>query len=686
MVTSSEEKAVDALHEVLRTRSTLTIGVSKHELMLNAQALPTAMNSTKELAGRLHKRGVGALTFHAGVDLDRLQQLIAWLVIDNTATDASGATAPDALPEINGIIVGRVAYDALMLGDAEKSADASMAALWQALAQIATDGTGRQYGFGTHRSSDVVAATGDDESALDVMLREEEQITEISASLQTLVAQPELAPRTAMTLMNLAAQGAQAPPELRAKIGERLSHVIEQLGDSSFAPIIRALGRDTQQQEFMLQVVDVLPVLAVSNWLQVAAGASEQQLSHHLLRLMMKLSQHASRHREGMSDATFRSAAKELVEGWVLSDPNPEEHVRLLDQIAVVSERHRLSPEATTILDEAPATEAARVLQMSLEIDVVGDDTRAAVTALIASGSLPMLFEWLALAGPTESARLIREQITAPAEVKRLLQRNPVNADAARALLGTIDMSMADTLLEALAVAESREARELIVERLRSFGEPMRATLIARLDGATWFFARNLLSLLRELIVGQKGTHDVSAMLKFLDHENPQVRGVAVGMLLEMDPVRDAVIRRGLLDDDARVVETVLDFIDRFVNVPRDGRTHSVSSGVAGHLMRFADSEAQKAPFRAIAIRSAATTQLPAVRDWLLGHVLTRSPILRRRVLAKPSLLTATALGALQQYYSHDPEVAPALALARGAKAAPSGHSIAPRATRQDTP
>ena len=83
----------------------------------------------------------------------------------------------------------------------------------------ATDGTGRQYGFGTHRSSEVVAATGDDDSAFDVMLREEAQITEISASLQTLVAQPELARRTAVTLMNLAAQGAQAPPELRAKIG-----------------------------------------------------------------------------------------------------------------------------------------------------------------------------------------------------------------------------------------------------------------------------------------------------------------------------------------------------------------------------------------------------------------------------------------------------------------------------------
>ena len=668
MVTRSEEMAVDALRTVLNTRSTFTIGVAKHELMLNGQALPTAMSITRELAGRLHKRGVGALTFHAGVDLERLQQLMAWMVIDNTARDAAGATTPDDLPNINGIIIGRLAYDALMLGDADKVANATMAALWQALAQIASDGTGRQYGFGTHRNSDVVAATGDDDSALDVMLKEEEQVNEIALSLQALVSQPEFARRTAVALMNLAAQGAQAPPELRARIGERLSRVIEQLGDSSFAPIIRGLGQRAAQQDFVLQVVDVLPVLAVSNWLQVAARASEQELSHHLLRLMMKLSQHASQKQQSLTDANFRSAAKELVEGWILSDPNPDEHVRLLDQIAMVSERHRLAPDATTMPDETATTEAARVVQMALEIGVVGDDTLAAVTALVGSGSLPLLLEWLADAGPTESAEQLRAQIMAPEAVKQVLQRNPVDHGAAQALLEKIDFSMADTLLEVLSVAESRDARDLIFARLRTFGEPLRASLIERLDGASWYFARNLLNLLRELMVGQQGTNDISAMLKFLDHENPQVRGVAVGMLIEMDAVRDAVIRRGLLDVDERVVETVLDFIDHYINVPRDGRIHTLSTGVAGHLMRFVDSGAHNMPLRAIAIRSAATTKQPAVRDWLLDRVVMRSRILRRQVLAKPSLLNATALSALQQYYSHDPTVAPILALGRAVK------------------
>jgi hypothetical protein len=664
MVVRSEEEALAALDSVLATRSTFTIGVAKAELLLNGQPLPGATTIAKELAARLHRRGVGALTFHAGVDLARLQAMLSWLALE-PSRDPSVEAVPDTEPpQLTGIIIGRLAYDALMLGDADKVADASIAALWQALAQIATDGTGRQYGFGTQRSSNQTAATGDDNAAFDVLVREEAHVTDIAQSLQQLVAQPEFARRTAVALMNLAAQGAQAPPELRARIGERLQSVISRLGDSSFAPIIRGLGQRAEQQEFMLQVVDVLPVLAVSNWLQVAARATEQELSHHLLRLMTKLSQHAVGKREGLTDATFRTAAKDLVEGWVLSDPNPDEHVRLLDRIALVHEGTVTSLGRAVERDDGGLTEASRVVQMALEIDIVGVDAFAAATAVIDGGNLPDLLLWLDTAHGKESARLFRDRIMAPDAVRKLLQGNPVDEPAARALLATIDIRMADVLLEALAAAESREARDLILERLRSFGEPLRATLMARLDGASWFFARNLLGLLRDLIVGQKGTSDVGSMLKFIDHENPMVRVEAVRMLLDVDAVRDAAIRRGLQDPDERVATTVLEFIEHFLNTPREGRQVSLSIGATGHLVKFVNAAEHSVPLRMVAMRAAASSGAHSVRDWLLGRVLTKSTFLRRPVLAKPSQLNATALSALQHHYAHDPAVAHALALA----------------------
>lgn len=667
MVVKTEQESIAALDVVLQSRSTFTLGVAKHDLLVNGLPLVSAANIGRELGARLHRRGVGALTFHSGVDLARLQQLLAWLAIE-TAREAESDGPADESPTISGIIIGRLAYDALMLGEANRAADASVAALWQALAQIATDGTGRQYGFGTSRSSETIAATGDDQQAFDALLKEEEHVTDIAQSLQALVSQPEFARRTAVALMNLAAQGAQAPPELRAKIGERLHAVISRLGDSSFAPIIRGLGERAQQQDFMLQVVDVLPVLAISNWLQVAAGATEQELSHHLLRLMTKLSQHAVNKRDGQTDRTFRDAAKELVEGWVLSDPNPEEHVRLLDSIALLHEGTVTSLSQRSDESDAGLTEAARVVQMALEIDVAGDDTVAAVTAVVDGGGLPSLLEWLAQAGDTVTAQMLRAQVMAPDAVRRVLQGNPVDAPAARALLDTLDVSMAGTLLEALEVAESREARELILERLRAMGEPLRATLISRLDGASWFFARNLLGLLRDLIVGQQGNSDVGSMLKFLDHENPMVRVEAVRMLLALDAVRDAAIRRGLQDADERVVTAVLDFIDHFLHVPTDGRRHTLSIGATGHLVRFVDAGKHNVALRIIAIRAAAKSGAPSVRDWLLGRIVTRSTFLRRPMLAKPSLLNATALNALQRHFADDPAVADALRLGQAVK------------------
>jgi hypothetical protein len=71
---------------------------------------------------------------------------------------------------------------------------------------------------------------------------------------------------------------------------------------------------------------------------------------------------------------------------------------------------------------------------------------------------------------------------------------------------------------------------------------------------------------------------------------------------------------------------------------------------------------------RVTAIRAAAMSGAPSVRDWLLSKVLTRSTFLRRAVLAKPSLINATALNALQRHYANDPVVAPALALGQGVK------------------
>ena len=83
---------------------------------------------------------------------------------------------------------------------------------------------------------------------------------------------------------------------------------------------------------------------------------------------------------------------------------------------------------------------------------------------------------------------------------------------------------------------------------------------------------------------------------------------------------------------------------------------------------RFVDAATHNVALRIIAIRAAAMSGAPSVRDWLLGRVITRSTFLRRPVLARPSLLNATALNALQRHFAEDPAAAHALRLGQAVK------------------
>ena len=94
-----------------------------------------------------------------------------------------------------------------------------------------------------------------------------------------------------------------------------------------------------------------------------------------------------------------------------------------------------------------------------------------------------------------------------------------------------------------------------------------------------------------------------------------------------------------------------------------------MSIGATGHLVKFVDNTQHPIALKIIAIRAAASSGAPSVRDWLLKRILTRSTFLRRAVLAKPTLLNATALNALLRHFPNDPVAAHAISLGNQVKA-----------------
>lgn len=633
MVIAAEHQLHESLTAALAIKPVLTIGVARHELLIDGETYVTKSSYARELATRLHRRGVGAVTFQVGVPLLQLRETLAWLAHEQSGVSNGGApSGTDLPPVLSGASITLVAYDQLTLGDVERAADESGQQLWNTLAQLAGD---------PHPGSAV------DASGVATRLRE---------SLNN----PDVARKTAIAFMELAAQGANAPQAGRERIGEQLNRAIESLGESTFGPVIRSLGERSLQQRFVSQVVDVLPVATVASWLNVAAQAQDQQISHHMLRLMSKLSNYAETQQTTTAENVFRGAAQDLVKGWSLEDPNPEEHVALLDRIAL-HERTRSDTDAGTSPVKTAIVESSRLVQMALEIDVGGEDADAAADALLAAGSGAELIQWTDAVGATRTARRVRDIATSEKAIRQLLLNEPVDRLQARALLEQLDASSAETLLDVLEVAEARGTRMIVRQRLSEFGGVITPNLSARLDDAPWYLVRNVLTLLHDIAESQGGAAaGLDSMTGLLDHHQVQVRTEAFRLLLLNVRTRDTAIQRALHDDNERLVVLALQALSESPDP-----TAPLPAATVTGLMAKVDAGRHSESVRARMVRALAHTGGDTVREWLISHVARRSRILRRMTLVEPTLTAVAALHVLQRLHATDPDAADVIALAR---------------------
>lgn len=669
MVAQAEQALYESFQGVLRARASITLGVAHRELLIDQASVEQAGATARELAERLHRRGVGAITISAGLSLDGLQRALTWLAHDPNATASRVAVGTDVTaappaargadepPVTTGFAIAKVAYERLALTDEDSDAQREIAALWRSLAAVAFD-------------ADIIAATSDGSDL------ENASPEALADAIRERIADRAFAGRVGSVVQSIASQLRTAAPGVRQEVASRLRAVVTQLGQSDLGAIIRATGGGPAQRQFITALLDVMPASAIVEWLELAANATDQQLSHHLLRILTKLSGHAGERRQATAaPEAFREASQALVAGWELDDPNPIEHGALLDFIAATT--RTATPLAggraglPEDLDEgeraAPDEHAIRLVQMACEIDVAGPDATAAAQSLVIAGHTALLFECLIAAPGQAAAQQLRHAVTTPEALLQTLLREPFDVSSARTLLGDLDIGAAPVLLDALERARPRSARRLLLSTLTQLGPSLAPLLLERLDASPpWYFVRNLLLLLRDTCadeataVGQNGAH--RSLLTFLDHSQEQVRMEALRLLMERPAERDAAIRRALDDRSARVVALAIDALA--------SATASTGSGaglgreVANRLMRFADAKDGEADLRARAIRTLVLTSNPIVRDWLLAHVARSSRFLRRLTLADAQPTVLASLHVLAVRYATDPRVAPVLALA----------------------
>jgi hypothetical protein len=671
LVRTAESQAYEALTAALAERTTLTFSIGKDELLVGDVPVEGSGDVARDFSDRLRDRGIGALTFDRAVTPETLTEAIGWLALDPSGTDHRAAVS--APPSLAGVSLARIAYGRLALVDAEASAASGAASIWRALAAVsmlddADEVTDRARVAGRDESGplrDGAVPAGSPIDTRPLPEAEDEAVAnsapeEVARAIERRIHREGYARRVAFVLLRVAEEVAHVDGSPRGALGERLRTVLTSLRRASVGEIIKSVGVGADQRHFISQVIDALPASAIVEWLETAASATGEDLSHHLLSLMGKL---AARTQSGgpvaelsVREAAVREAARDVVRGWSADAVAAARGASAVERVGRV---YAAGP-ARAVEDH----ETARLVLMALEIDEFGEDARASAQQLIDQGDIAALLAWADVAPGRTAADALREMVYSPRTVTSVLLREPLDHTAARALLASLGPVAAPALLDVLRDAQSRATRRLVYDRLREFGAGLAPLLLPRLDNAPWYVVRNLLALLRDTALADGATIDTASatLFGFLSHPHEQVRVESLRLLAGDAATRDRALRRSLDDPSPRVIGVAIELL-----AADDGasRRSLLSPDLVRRLLRVlettTDEEQQCRIVRALSDASPAA----AVRDQLVGFTTRKTLVLRRVVLADVSSVMLAAVDVLARRYANDPKVTVILDLAK---------------------
>ncbi|MBP6772109.1 MAG: hypothetical protein KA154_03860, partial [Gemmatimonadaceae bacterium] len=292
----------------------------------------------------------------------------------------------------------------------------------------------------------------------------------------------------------------------------------------------------------------------------------------------------------------------------------------------------------------------ARIVQIALEIDILSDDATEAARQMLEEGRVAELLQWVDDAPGRTAAAALQELIVSPEAIRSVLLRDPLDQSVARALLSSLDQRASEVLLDILRDADGRTTRRLVYDRLREYGASLAPQLVRRLDGAPWYFVRNLLALLRDTAStdGETVESPVKTLFKFLNHQHEQVRVEALRLLVADNSARDAAIRHVLDDSSERVIGIAIELITSDV-APNERA--SLSADLGRRLLSFVQSSGRSEALVARAVRALGEVPAtPTIRDALLALTSKKTWLMRRLVLTdtKPTMLAALEVLALR--------------------------------------
>jgi hypothetical protein len=624
----SAQGVVDRLQRILQDRTSVSIGVARHQLIIEGVATDESHPVLRSVAERLHKQHIGALMFSRGVTVDDLRAVLRLLTVEAEQMEIPlGLSDPARLRARESIRLYPLTYGDLELvdggdGDDGEAAEESPASqLWIGLARAAI------------AQDDATANSNTDSNAVAQAINEHE-------------AAPAYDQIIVGYLLQLATQLRESGADSARTVRSRVSNLITRLDPDTLQRLVEMGGDFAQRKKFLLDTTDALAVDSVLEVLKAAAHSSQQTISSSMLRMLTKMSANAGGARGEAADEAMREQVKELIEGWSLEDPNPDAYTRALESMA------RTASNVTTTAEAQYPAEPMRLIRMALEVDAVGVPFWRAVHHVLADQRLPELIDLLEHTpeGSTAAAALWERLETADT-IRYLLTTDPVDFPTLDRLIRRLpEETVISLLLDRISESSSRATRMGVFQRLSSKGARVIPPIIERLRDDRWYVQRNMLALLNEI----GSFPEDFAPLRYAKHDRPTVRREALQLATNSPADRERAICLAFGDVDERAVRVGL-------RAAQDG----MPSAAVPLAIRCLDVAEFSPELRAQVLRAVRNVRTPEVLERLIGYAQAGKTLLGKPKLASKSPEMLSALSGLARNWSQHARVVPLLERAR---------------------
>ena len=503
----------------------------------------------RELAGRLRRHHLGAISFHQGVSKSEVLQFLNLMAEEPDLSGQSlGLGPPERREQQPNIQMHPVAYDSLRLldddGNIDEDRDAQaartrFAQLWVGLAKAAVTRAGR-----------------DDQPPDDETDGDPEEVSRDPKAVAQAISEHSESDAYDQVIVGYLLQIVQ---ELRTATGpeavqlnQRMDELVAAMDPGALSRLLQMGGDSVQRHQFLVNASRGMKGDSVLRLVEAAAQAEEKEVSHPMLRMLGKLAQHAD-----CSTGTQRQHALEsvqeqvsdLVVGWRPDDPNPQGYSDALSEMSTAA------PDSFTARVRLAPAEPRRVVSMAFEMDTVGDSVSNAVKQLIEAEDASWL---LARVADNRTSALTQSLIGSTQEFGKLLQQlldaEAVDPTVLDTLLELVGVSAVEPMMQALVDTESRQVRRLLMDRLVKQQPDVGPLATRRLDDPRWYVTRNMLWLLNGADVVPEGFVPDA----YLQHEDHRVRYEAVRLGSRLLEGREKAIALGLTDAEDKTVRYAL--------------------------------------------------------------------------------------------------------------------------------